>query len=153
MIDSEHDEKQPSDNQDASILLKIFSKDKKVSFEHNPAAFFFAISWISQLPVILCRFCRKYSLVNRLILFRVTAFPTFFDTVIPRRVLLKRPGLKVMIKCLFFIFFPNLDNRRNSRLLKILSALVNENGCKKWLSCNSLKRQAESINYSGSYQS
>jgi hypothetical protein len=98
MIDSEQDKKYFFDDQEALTLLKIFSRKKKESFEHNPAASFFAISWISQLPVKSCRFCRKYSLANRLILFRVTAFPTLFDTVIPRRVLLRRPGLKVMIK-------------------------------------------------------
>jgi hypothetical protein len=30
-------------------------------------------------------FNRKWSRISRLILFLVTAFPTFFDTVIPRR--------------------------------------------------------------------
>ncbi len=89
---------QLSHDQDYETLPKISSKDKKVSFEQSPAASFFAIRWISQQPAILCRFNLKNSLTNRLILLRVTALPTFFDTVIPRRVLSKRPGLNVITK-------------------------------------------------------
>jgi hypothetical protein len=67
--------------------LKMFCRDKKASADVKLAASFFDIMFISRQPAILCLFSRKYSRVNRLILLRVVALPTFLVTVTPRRVL------------------------------------------------------------------
>lgn len=72
----------------------------------------------------MCLFSRKYSRVSRLILLRIAAFPTFLTTVTPRRDLWNRPGENIAIKYLFWIFFPKLDNLRNSERFNSLSALV-----------------------------
>lgn len=72
----------------------------------------------------MCLFSRKYSRVNRLILLRIAAFPTFLTTVTPRRDLWNRPGENIAIKCLFWNFFPKLDTLRNSDRFNSLSALV-----------------------------
>ena len=78
-----------------------------LSMDMTPA--FLGMMLISHLPVILCRFNRKYSRESRLILFRVAASPTFLVTVIPRRVLSVRPGQNVTIKCRSWSFFPHRD--------------------------------------------
>lgn len=107
----------------------FFRKEKNAS-PVKWAASFFAMIFISQLPVILCLFSRKYSRERRLILLRVAAWPTFFVTVMPRRVRSYRPWANREIKYLFWTFFPNFDNRRNSERFKIRSALVKEKGFK-----------------------
>ena len=103
---------------------KMFCRDKKAWPDDSLAASFLAMIFISQWPAIICLFSRKYSRENRLILLRVAAFPIFLTTVTPRRVLWNRFGQNIAIKCLFWIFSPNLDNRRNSVRFKILSALA-----------------------------
>lgn len=77
-------------------------------------AFFLAIIFISQYPLIKCWFNLKCSRTNRLTLLRVTADPTFLETVIPIRVLSKDPGKKMTIKFLVYIFLPFSDNLINS---------------------------------------
>jgi len=108
------------------MLLNIFCSDKETFFDDRAAASFFAMIFISQYPVIMCLFSLKYSRENRLILFRIVAFPTFLVTVTPRRVILNRPGENIATKYLFWVFFPTFDNRINSDLFRILSALVNK---------------------------
>ena len=72
----------------------------------------------------MCLFSRKFSRLNRLILFRIVAFPTRLATVTPRRVLLNRPGENIATKCWFWVFLPNFANLRNSDRFRILSVLV-----------------------------
>lgn len=110
----------------------MFFRDAKACSDDRSAASFLAIIFISQFPVSLCLFSRKYSRQTRLILLRVGACPTFFVTVTPRRALSKRPGEKMATKCLLWIFFPVFDNRKKSGRFKILSALVNEKKRKKY---------------------
>ena len=109
------------------ILPKMSCRDEDTCSDDKVAASCLAIMLISQIPVSLCLFSRKYSREYLLILLRVTAGPTFFVTVIPRRTLSVRPEEYTAIKCLFWILLPDLANLRNSVLLNNLSALVKEN--------------------------
>ena len=68
-----------------AILLK---PDRRLSRIIEAPCFpedFFAMTLISNWPGKLPLFNRKYSRMIRLILFLVTAFPTFLETVMPRR--------------------------------------------------------------------
>ena len=104
----------------------MFSSDKNVCSVDKFAAAFLAVSVISQFPEIKCRFSRKYSRAVRLIRLRTAAFPTLFETVIPRRVLCCCPGAYLATKCRWWSVFPNLNKWLNSERFKILSALVKQ---------------------------
>lgn len=82
-------QKEPGKNsfehQLAPILSKTFWRDLKACPAVKSAASFLAMMLMSQYPLILCLFSRKYSREKRLIRLRQTALPTFFVTVIPRR--------------------------------------------------------------------
>lgn len=106
------------------ILSKMFFSDMNACSEVSWAAALVAAMLISQQPMIVCLFSRKYSRENRLTLLRAAAPPTLLDTVMPRRVLSNRPGQKIATKCLLWIFFPYLDKRIKSGRFKILSALA-----------------------------
>ena len=104
----------------------MLSKDRYACSAEKSTRCFLAIRLISQFPIKLCRFNRKYSRTMRLILFRLTAGPTFLVTVMPIR---DRPCWlvsKTAIKCLFWILRPLLDSAINSCRFNILSAFVNE---------------------------
>jgi hypothetical protein len=81
---------------------------------------------MSQFPDKSCRFNLKYSRTKRLILFRLTAGPTFFVTVTPIRDRPHELGKKSAMKCSFCILRPVWDRAINSRRFKILSAFVRE---------------------------
>ena len=102
----------------------MFCRDKKACADDRLTASFFAMIFISQLPVFLYLLSRKYSRVKRLILLRTTAFPTFLETVIPKRVLSVLHGAKITIKCLFCCCLPFAVNLRKSWRFNSLSALV-----------------------------
>jgi len=82
------------------ILSKMFFSDMNACSEVSWAAALVAAMLISQQPMIVCLFSRKYSRENRLTLLRAAASPTLLDTVMPRRVLSNRPGQKIATKCL-----------------------------------------------------
>lgn len=102
----------------------MFCRDKKVWADDRLTASFFAMIFISKFPVFLCLLSRKYSRVKRLILLRTTAFPTFLETVIPRRVLSVLAGAKTAIKLLFWHRLPFAVNPKKSGRFNSLSALV-----------------------------
>jgi len=91
------------------IFPKISCRYKKGWFPERFAASFLAMIFISRLPGIFFLFKRKYSRQSRLILFRITAFPIFFVTVIPSRDRSDFPGQNSAIKYLFWSFFPDFD--------------------------------------------
>ena len=99
------------------------------------AIWFLAIMLMSHSPDRNCRFNRKNSRTRRLILFLLTARPTFLVTVMPNRERPYRPGEKTAIKCSFCILRPVFANAINSRRFKILSAFEKEyrNGQASWL--------------------
>src|SRR5210317_697371 len=105
---------------------------------------------MSHSPDRNCRFNRKNSLTRRLILFLLTAPPTFLVTVTPNRERPCRPGEKTAIKYSFCIFRPEFASAINSWRFKILSAFVNEycNGQASWL--NLKKFHAVTIRHRGS---
>jgi hypothetical protein len=82
---------------------------------------------MSHSPDRNCRFNRKNSRTIRLILFLLTARPSFFVTVTPNRDRPCRLGEKTAIKCSFCILRPLLDSAINSCRFKIRSAFVKEN--------------------------
>ena len=88
---------------------------------------FLAIMLMSHTPDSNCRFNRKNSRTRRLILFLLTAPPTFLVTVMPNRERPCRPGEKTAIKYSFWILRPVFANAINSWRFKILSAFVKEN--------------------------
>ena len=99
------------------------------------AIWFLAIMLMSHTPDSNCRFNRKNSRTRRLILFLLTAPPTFLVTVMPNRERSCRPGEKTAIKYSFWILRPVFANAMNSWRFKILSAFVkeNRNGQASWL--------------------
>ncbi len=90
---------------------------------------------MSHSPDRNCRFNRKNSRTRRLILFLLTARPTFFVTVTPNRERPCRPEEKTAIKHSFCILRPDFASAMNSWRFKILSAFVKEycNGQASWL--------------------
>jgi len=100
-----------------------------------PALCLLAMMLISHLPDKQCRFNRKNSRTRRLILFLLTAPPTFLVTVMPNRERPCRPGQKTAIKYSFWSLRPVFANAINSWRFKILSAFVkeNRNGQASWL--------------------
>jgi hypothetical protein len=102
----------------------MFCRDKKAWADDRLTASFFAMMFISKTPVFLCLLSRKYSRIKRLILLRTTAFPTFLETVIPRRVLSVLPGAKTARKLLFWHCLPFAANLKKSGRFNSLSALV-----------------------------
>ena len=116
----------------------MFCRDKKAWADDRLTASFFAMIFISQFPVFLCLLSRKYSRVKRLILLRTTAFPTFLETVIPRRVLSILPGAKTAIKWLFWHRRPFAVNPKKSGRFSSLSALVKKKLTRYLPFCNQL---------------
>lgn len=88
------------------------------------------------------RFNRKNSRVSRLIRLRVTAFPTFLVTVIPRRIRPKRLGRYLTIKYASWIFLPPCASATKSGRFKMRSALVKLKPCNSCLpsSCGDTRR-------------
>ena len=82
---------------------------------------------MSHSPDSNCRFNRKNSLTRRLILFLLTAPPTFLVMVTPNRERPCRPAEKTAIKYSFCILRPDSDSAINSWRFKILSPFVKEN--------------------------
>ena len=106
------------------MRAKMSVNDRKAFSEEKSAACLLAIMLMSQCPAKWCRLNRKYSRTRRLILFRLTAGPTFLVTVMPMR---DRPswlGEKIAMKCSFCILRPDSAKAMNSRRFKIRSALV-----------------------------
>jgi hypothetical protein len=91
------------------------------------AILFFAIMLMSHSPDSNCRFNRKNSLTRRLILFLLTAPPTFLVIVTPSRERPCRPAEKTAIKYSFCILRPDFASAINSWRFKILSPFVKEN--------------------------
>ena len=108
------------------MLSHISCKDENTESEVNVAASFFAMIFISQLPLILRLFNRKNSRDNLLILFRMAADPTFLGTVTPSRDFSYFPGQNVVMKNLFWTLFPIFAKCKYSDRFKSRSALVNE---------------------------
>ena len=107
---------------------------------------FLAIMLMSHTPDRNCRFNRKNSRTRRLILFLLTAPPTFLVTVMPNRERPCRPGEKTAIKYSFWILRPVFANAIKSWRFKILSAFVkeNRNGQASWLN---LKKSSSGNNW------
>ena len=108
------------------IRLNIFCNDREASSDEMSAIWFLAIILMSHTPDRNCRFNRKNSRTRRLILFLLTARPTFLVTVMPNRERPYRPGEKTAIKCSFCNLRPVFANAINSRRFKILSAFEKE---------------------------
>ena len=120
------------------IRVKIFCNDRQACSDVMSALWFLAIMLMSHAPDINWRFNRKNSRTRRLILFLLTACPTFLVTVMPNRERLCRPGEKTAIKFSFCILRPDFASAINSRRFKILSAFMKEycNGQASWLKLN-----------------
>ena len=91
------------------------------------AIWYLAMMLMSHTPDRNCLFNRKNSRTRRLILFRLTAPPTFLVTVMPNRERPCRPGENTAIKCSFWNLRPVFANAINSWRFKILSAFLKEN--------------------------
>ena len=102
------------------------------------AIWFLAIMLMSHAPDINCRFNRKNSRTRRLILFLLTACPTFLVTVTPSLERPCRPGAKTAMKFSFCILRPDFASATNSWRFNILSPFVKEycNGQASWLNLN-----------------
>ena len=131
------------------IRLKIFCNDRQAFSDVMSAIWFLAIMLMSHSPDRNCRFNRKNSRTRRLILFLLTARPTFLVTVTPNRERPCRPGEKTAIKYSFCIRRPDFASAINSWRFKILSAFVKEycNGQASWL--NLKKSHAVIIGHRG----
>ena len=108
------------------ICLKIFCKDRQAFSDVMSAIWFLAIMLMSHSPNNKCRFNRKNSRTRRLILFLLTARPTFLVTVTPNRERPCRLGEKTAIKYSFCTLRPEVASAIYSWRFKILSAFVNE---------------------------
>ncbi len=96
---------------------------------------FLAMILMSHSPNKDCRFNRKNSRTRRLILFLLTARPTFLVTVTPNLERPCRPGEKTAIKQSFCTLRPQFASSMNSWRFNSLSALVKvyRNGHASWL--------------------
>lgn len=68
-----------------AIFVKSLSSFSIICLLDSVVRPFFAMMFVSLGPDIVSLLCLKYSLISLFILLRVTAFPTFFDTVMPIR--------------------------------------------------------------------
>ena len=124
------------------IRVKIFCNDRPAISDVMSSIWFLAIMLMSHSPDSNCRFNRKNSRTRRLILFLLTAHPTFLVTVTPNRERPCRLGKKTAIKYSFCILRPDFASLTNSWRFKILSAFVKEycNGQASWLNFKIPKR-------------
>jgi len=82
---------------------------------------------MSVAGTIWCFICRNISRMVLLTRFRATAFPTFFDAMIPSLFLSKPLGSEKTVHSLpTRFFFPSARTFSNSGLLVSLSSLLNE---------------------------
>jgi hypothetical protein len=122
----------------------ISCKERKALSVERSAACRLAIMLMSQFPDNRCRLSRKNSRTIRFILFRLTARPTFLVTVMPIRDLPCGSAQKYAMKFSFWIFRPDFERARYSRLRKILSAFVKVKRNRQTFPSSGLENQSES---------
>ena len=102
-----------------TIFLKSLSSFSIIRLLDSVVRPFLAMILISFGPEIFSLLCLKYSLIILFILLRSTAFPTFFDTVMPIR-LFSVPWSTIPIKQSVCTLLPCFESVKNWGLFKSL---------------------------------
>lgn len=97
----------------ASIFKKSLSSFSMISRLDSEVRPFLAMILMSAGFEILSLLCLKYSLIILLILFRSTAFPIFFDIVIPMRLFWVFPLHTMAKKKSEYTLFPCFESVKN----------------------------------------